>query len=277
MPPPICWPRRPKSGASWSTKALPMRSPTLSLAAQAGQERLLVLRSFGKFYGLAGVRLGFVLGSAADIAALARHGRPLAGQRCGAAHRHAGLGRYQHGRAPPPHACAPRRRQPTPWPTAAGWQPLGGMRAVPALRHARCRTRRRPGWRGIRSGRGSSPIPTAGCDLACPGGAANGRALAQALAGIDGVHPRRSRHPVAHPAMAPRRAAFPPDPVDEAVLDRLRTTMDCAPSVGNARPWRVIRVDDTAPARRGARQFPAHATRRRRSFIAGRNTPNIWR
>lgn len=38
---------------------------------------------------------------------------------------------------------------------------------------------------------------------------------------------------------------FRPDPVDEATLERLRTTMDCAPSVGNARPWRVIRVDDT--------------------------------
>lgn len=37
---------------------------------------------------------------------------------------------------------------------------------------------------------------------------------------------------------------FRPDPVDEATLDRLRATMDCAPSVGNARPWRVIRVDD---------------------------------
>jgi 5,6-dimethylbenzimidazole synthase len=39
---------------------------------------------------------------------------------------------------------------------------------------------------------------------------------------------------------------FKPDPVDEAALDRLRATMDCAPSVGNARPWRVIRVDDLA-------------------------------
>ena len=37
---------------------------------------------------------------------------------------------------------------------------------------------------------------------------------------------------------------FRADPVDEATLDRLRATMDCAPSVGNARPWRVIRVDD---------------------------------
>lgn len=39
---------------------------------------------------------------------------------------------------------------------------------------------------------------------------------------------------------------FKPDPVDEATLNRLRATMDCAPSVGNARPWRVIRVDDPA-------------------------------
>lgn len=39
---------------------------------------------------------------------------------------------------------------------------------------------------------------------------------------------------------------FRPDPVDEAALERLRATMDCAPSVGNARPWRVIRVDDAA-------------------------------
>ena len=37
---------------------------------------------------------------------------------------------------------------------------------------------------------------------------------------------------------------FRRDPVDEAVLDRLRSTMDCAPSVGNARPWRVIRVEN---------------------------------
>ncbi len=44
--------------------------PQLSLAAAAGRAGLLVLRSFGKFYGLAGLRLGFVLGGADDIAAL---------------------------------------------------------------------------------------------------------------------------------------------------------------------------------------------------------------
>ena len=37
---------------------------------------------------------------------------------------------------------------------------------------------------------------------------------------------------------------FQTDPVPEPVLERLRATMDWAPSVGNARPWRVIRVED---------------------------------
>lgn len=39
---------------------------------------------------------------------------------------------------------------------------------------------------------------------------------------------------------------FRPDPIDEATLDRLRGAMDRAPSVGNARPWRVIRIADPA-------------------------------
>lgn len=43
--------------------------PELSVAAQAG-DGLIVLRSFGKFYGLAGVRLGFAIGDSAVIARL---------------------------------------------------------------------------------------------------------------------------------------------------------------------------------------------------------------
>lgn len=51
--------------------------PDLSLAPHAGARRgLFVLRSFGKFYGLAGVRLGFVLGHADDIAALSEMAGP---------------------------------------------------------------------------------------------------------------------------------------------------------------------------------------------------------
>lgn len=45
-------------------------APDLSLLPHAGRAGLLILRSFGKFWGLAGVRLGFVFGADPDIAAL---------------------------------------------------------------------------------------------------------------------------------------------------------------------------------------------------------------
>lgn len=37
---------------------------------------------------------------------------------------------------------------------------------------------------------------------------------------------------------------FKTDPIPEADLDILKAAMDLAPSVGNARPWRVLRVRD---------------------------------
>lgn len=45
---------------------------------------------------------------------------------------------------------------------------------------------------------------------------------------------------------------FRTDPVAEPVIDRLRGAMDMAPSVGNSRPWRVLRVMD--PGKRAAVQ-----------------------
>ena len=51
-------------------------APQLSLASEADRPGLLVLRSFGKFYGLAGLRLGFALGHSADIAKLAAMSGP---------------------------------------------------------------------------------------------------------------------------------------------------------------------------------------------------------
>ncbi len=50
--------------------------PELSLAPEAGRPGLVVLRSFGKFYGLAGMRLGFALGCEADIAVLSQLAGP---------------------------------------------------------------------------------------------------------------------------------------------------------------------------------------------------------
>ncbi len=45
-------------------------SPNHSLAPVAGQKGLVILRSFGKFFGLAGLRLGFAIGHPEDIALL---------------------------------------------------------------------------------------------------------------------------------------------------------------------------------------------------------------
>lgn len=39
---------------------------------------------------------------------------------------------------------------------------------------------------------------------------------------------------------------FLPDPVPDETIDRLRAAMDMAPSVGNARPWRVLQVTTAA-------------------------------
>ncbi|WP_212524221.1 5,6-dimethylbenzimidazole synthase [Actibacterium sp. MT2.3-13A] len=48
---------------------------------------------------------------------------------------------------------------------------------------------------------------------------------------------------------------FRPDPLSEDHMERLRAAMDMAPSVGNARPWRVIRVRDTGLRARVRAEF----------------------
>ena len=53
-------------------------TPELSLAAESGRSGLIVLRSFGKFFGLAGVRLGFVLAELKLLKLLAEQVGPWA-------------------------------------------------------------------------------------------------------------------------------------------------------------------------------------------------------
>lgn len=52
--------------------------PVLSLCPHAGEPGLIVLRSFGKFYGLGGVRFGAAIGPARDIGVLSRRLGPWA-------------------------------------------------------------------------------------------------------------------------------------------------------------------------------------------------------
>jgi cobalamin biosynthetic protein CobC len=52
--------------------------PALSVCPRLGRPGLVVLRSFGKFYGLAGLRLGFALGEASEIGRLAEAAGPWA-------------------------------------------------------------------------------------------------------------------------------------------------------------------------------------------------------
>ncbi|QHQ33966.1 threonine-phosphate decarboxylase CobD [Algicella marina] len=53
-------------------------TPKSSIAPHLGTPGLIALRSFGKFYGLAGLRLGFAAGAQADIAALSAAAGPWA-------------------------------------------------------------------------------------------------------------------------------------------------------------------------------------------------------
>ncbi|WP_158045022.1 threonine-phosphate decarboxylase CobD [Skermanella pratensis] len=53
-------------------------APAISVASAAGRPGLCVLRSFGKFFGLAGLRLGFALGPSGLVLALEDHLGPWA-------------------------------------------------------------------------------------------------------------------------------------------------------------------------------------------------------
>lgn len=50
---------------------------------------------------------------------------------------------------------------------------------------------------------------------------------------------------------------FQPDPIPEDLISWLEATMDLSPSVGNARPWRVIRVNDPNLRKRVRQDFIA--------------------
>jgi cobalamin biosynthetic protein CobC len=155
--------------------------PELSLAAMAGQDGLLILRSFGKFYGLAGARLGFVIGSEGDIVALQEMSGPWpvngAALRIGSvalADQDWAAATIQRLRAEVLAADALA--------TAAGWQALGGCELfrlydTPDAEQAQARLARHRIWSRI------FPYSNRWLRLGLPGGDAEWVRLTQALEG----------------------------------------------------------------------------------------------
>ena len=98
----------------------------LGLRAARDGPGLLVLRSFGKFYGLAGLRLGFALGAAADVGRLRAAAGPWPVSGPALAAGRIALADPGWARADARAGSPPGPRGSTRSPPAAGWQPCGG-------------------------------------------------------------------------------------------------------------------------------------------------------
>lgn len=158
--------------------------PELSVAPAAGQGGLFVLRSFGKFYGLAGLRLGFILGAAGDIVALSEMAGPwpVSGAAIAVGRQALADDRWAQETTARLRAEAARLDGQA---AAAGWTCIGGTAlfrlydtgdaAAAQARLARARI-----WSRI------FPYAQGWLRLGLPGGEAEWDRLAAALAGTDG-------------------------------------------------------------------------------------------
>ncbi len=100
----------------WSTRRImDVGPPGASLAPDVARGNIVVLRSFGKFFGLAGLRLGFALADAGDGGAACCGTGALGGFRPGACGRREGAGRQGVDRADASPRCAARRSDSMPF------------------------------------------------------------------------------------------------------------------------------------------------------------------
>lgn len=117
--------------------------PEFSLVPDTGREGLVVLRSFGKFFGLAGLRLGFAIGAPAAIARLGELLGPWAVSGPAIAIGRAALGDTGWAEAERARLAADAERL-SALGRAAGWREVGGTAlfrtfATPEARAARDR------------------------------------------------------------------------------------------------------------------------------------------
>ncbi|KEO60724.1 threonine-phosphate decarboxylase CobD [Thioclava indica] len=157
--------------------------PELSLAAQAGHlasgGNLLVLRSFGKFWGLAGVRLGFAFGDTESVARLADLAGPWPVSGAALEIGHAALSDRDWHRATVAR-LAQETAQIDAMAARAGWSLLGGTHlfrsyVTPDAEAARDRLARAQIWSRI------FPYSPQWIRLGLPGTAAEWARLARAL------------------------------------------------------------------------------------------------
>ena len=156
--------------------------PGLSLAAEAGRPGLLILRSFGKFYGLAGLRLGFALGQRGGRRRACRRwlgpGRSRArrsrsdGARCSTATGPMRRSRAWHAKSLRLDALA----------QSAGWTLVGGTPLFRLYETGDARGCAGAARATQRSGRAFSRTGRAGCGWVCPADEAEWARLAAALA-----------------------------------------------------------------------------------------------
>jgi cobalamin biosynthetic protein CobC len=164
-------------------------APAVSICPDLGRPGTLVLRSFGKFHGLAGLRLGFVLGAGEDIARLRELAGPWPVSGPALAAGVAALPDRAWAEATRARLAADAERLDR-LALAAGWRLVGGtplfrLYDTPGARAARERLARGRVWSRF------VPYCSRWIRLGLPGPEPEWNALSQALAA--GRHRRRSR------------------------------------------------------------------------------------
>ena len=156
------------SGCWWSTRASPTRRRSCR-SPERSRDNVIVLRSFGKFYGLAGIRLGFALAAGSQREALRDLAGPWPVSGPAIAVGRAALADQRLARADHRRGWSATPRGSTHWrsgqagpSSAAPRSSVSTKRATPAPR--------RTGWRARRSGRGTFPYARGWLRLGLPDG-----------------------------------------------------------------------------------------------------------
>ena len=241
--------------------------PGSSLAGDVGRGNLVVLRSFGKFFGLAGIRLGFALLDQPSGGPACGDARTMGGVRAGLGRRRGGLGGHGMDRSDAAsvgggvrtarwHFDRRRSRHRGRHGVVPAGANAGGARAVPSSRPrrnfgAQFSGQRRRGCasacrRARKSGndcklRWMPSATTARLSLMSANSIPQVEGAAQRSTGFDAAFRARLRDLLVWRRDVRR---FRRDPLPSGTLESLIELACLAPSVGLSQPWRFVIVED---------------------------------